>query len=267
MFGNTINQLAPFLFLFVVIPIIIGLLIVLGPRLIVSIFILIGKIFVKIFRWIPKKLSTKMAPYYEKEKFNQVQNDELIEWRKKFEEKKKELYQKKELDKAVKYLEKGKVNPVIETDVNQIIIHETPKRAAEPLSIKHIHELSSKYFEIFTGIILGKMGFYGIKVTGKSHDEGVDLEAYQNNKLFVIQCKRYKNTVGRPDIQKLFGVMTDKKADGHLFTTGKFPKTAKEFSKGKSIELVDGERLIEICKQNGIKTNKQLLEEILKTFS
>lgn len=259
MFGDSVNQLAAFLFLFVVIPAtIIGLVIGLGPRLIVGIFILIGKIFIGIFRLIFKIFKKSSSQFPESYKHPEIKILPSYEPPKILSseiERSRFVIMNKDSKRAAEPLN---ASP---------IIHETPKRVAEPLTISHIRELSSKFFEIFIGIILGKLGFYGIKVTGKSHDEGIDLEAHQNNKLFVIQCKRYKDTVGRPDIQKLFGVMTDKKADGYLFTTGHFSKSAKEFSEGKPIKLINGEELIKICKENGIETNKQLLEEILKTFS
>jgi len=56
--------------------------------------------------------------------------------------------------------------------------------------------------------------------------------------------------VGAPVIREMFGIMTAEQADeAVIVTAGKFTSEAENFAHGKSIQLVDGLRLLELVKQ------------------
>ena len=80
-------------------------------------------------------------------------------------------------------------------------------------------------------------------VTKKSNDAGVDGFARHPEGLIIVQCKRNdpNNPVGRPDIQKLKGVIEENEAwRGYVVTTSRFTKGAKESaSKNDKIVLAD----------------------------
>jgi hypothetical protein len=74
----------------------------------------------------------------------------------------------------------------------------------------------------------------------------IDIIAYKNMTNYVIQCKRYKksNNVGRPELQQFYGAMMhEKAAQGIFITTSYFTEQAKEFVKGKNIELIGFDKL------------------------
>jgi restriction system protein len=87
--------------------------------------------------------------------------------------------------------------------------------------------------------------------TGATGDHGVDvLVQAQNGEKWVVQCKRWRGSVGEPVVRDFYGTIQHEKADkGTLITTGKFTAQAHEWAKGKPISLYDGERFLEVWKQ------------------
>ncbi len=89
--------------------------------------------------------------------------------------------------------------------------------------------------------------------TGKSGDGGVDgiifLDELHLDRVY-LQAKLYnKNTIPVAHIREFAGVLDEKKASKGVFvTTSEFSKSAKEIAERseKSLELVDGSRLIEL---------------------
>jgi restriction system protein len=112
-------------------------------------------------------------------------------------------------------------------------------------------------FENLVALIYEKEG-YAVRVTGKSHDGGIDIEAERSSgggrDRVIIQCKRQKANVGRPVVQNLWGVVnsdhTITRAD--LVTSSDFSSEAREFAGGKRITLVDGKTVKERAEKCGI---------------
>ena len=116
---------------------------------------------------------------------------------------------------------------------------------------KRLREISPRAFENLVSTLFRKMG-YSVEQTPYTNDRGRDAIARKGGKVYVIECKRYArdNNAGRRDLQILHSAMTEEAAAGGFFvTTGKFAKTAKEFVKGKKIELVDEKRLAELMRR------------------
>lgn len=102
-------------------------------------------------------------------------------------------------------------------------------------------------FEKFVADLFSKLG-YKTKVTGGSHDEGVDVVAEKDGIKHYIQCKRYNNsTVGVSAVREFYGAITAHLTNdkGYYITTNKFTLEAEKFAEDKPIELIDGARLIE----------------------
>lgn len=90
---------------------------------------------------------------------------------------------------------------------------------------------------------------YEIRGTQYSNDGGFDAEVLCKGEKWLVQCKRYSRSksVGRPAIQQLRGAMAGVGARRGIFvTTSRFTKPAAEYAALQSIELVDGERLVEL---------------------
>ena len=67
---------------------------------------------------------------------------------------------------------------------------------------------------------------------------------------WVIQCKRWRGTVGEPVVRDLYGVLHHEKADkGAIITTGQFTESAREWARGKPIVLYDGDQFLRSWKR------------------
>lgn len=119
-----------------------------------------------------------------------------------------------------------------------------------------INSLSGIEFENLCKNLLEKMNFE-VSTTKQSGDGGIDLIAYNHQPMlegkYIVQCKRYSGSVGEPIIRDLYGVVNSERANkGILITTGTFTKSAVEFSIGKQLELIDGEKLNQLLNSYSI---------------
>lgn len=115
-------------------------------------------------------------------------------------------------------------------------------------------------FERLAQRVLRECGFTQVEVTKKSGDGGIDgTGKLRINGIFsfnvAFQCKRYKGSVGAPEIRDFRGSLTTDIEKGILITTGTFSKAAKEeaSNQGKQqIDLIDGEEFISKIAEYGI---------------
>ena len=117
-------------------------------------------------------------------------------------------------------------------------------------------QISGYEFEDYVETLLKKMGFLVIN-KGYSNDGGIDLIAEYDKPIFkgkyIIQCKNWQTQVGQPPIRDLYGVTMSENANkGVLITTSNFTDQAREFAKGKNIELINGKELNQIAKEYGL---------------
>ncbi len=108
-------------------------------------------------------------------------------------------------------------------------------------------------FEYFLKKFLEDLGFTDIKVTKRSGDSGIDLLAYKNSigdldidpEKYIIQAKRYKNTVPVKEIREFKGTASYEKRI--FITTSDFSKSGIEESENDSsrkIILINGESIL-----------------------
>lgn len=134
------------------------------------------------------------------------------------------------------------------------------KKINEQLSDELLEIILDKdpyYFERLVMDVLTKMGYGDPNnnsniVTKKSGDEGIDGIINQNrlglDKIYV-QAKRWNGNVGRPELQKFVGALSEKKSNKGIFiTTSDFTKEAKEYASNlsHSIILIDGRELTKL---------------------
>jgi restriction system protein len=110
-----------------------------------------------------------------------------------------------------------------------------------------------------------------VKITQASRDRGVDAIVFDPDPLrggkFVIQAKRYTNTVDVSAVRDLYGTVVHEGANrGILVTTSNYGKDAHDFAKDKPITLLNGENLLHLLQKHGyymkidIKEAKRLLK-------
>jgi len=129
---------------------------------------------------------------------------------------------------------------------------ENAKQSAVPYTgdtLAQIIAMNPEDFERLIARLYNKQG-YNTRVTPSSRDGGVDVEASKTTtatgrEMLAIQCKRYArgNNVGRPDCQKLLGVLSSnrKYTKGIIVTTSDFTQDARAFAQANGrIQLLNG---------------------------
>lgn len=151
----------------------------------------------------------------------------------------------------------------------------------ESLEVEILETLKSvapSYFERIVVELLVKMGYGGsfieaATVIGKSGDEGIDGTIKEDKlglDIIYIQAKRWKTTVGRPEIQKFVGALAGQGAKKGIFiTTAEFSKEALDYipKNETKIVLIDGERLSSLMIDYNLGVSIQNTYEIKKIDS
>ncbi len=104
-----------------------------------------------------------------------------------------------------------------------------------------------------------------IKLTQSSRDKGVDAVVFNPDPIrggkYVIQAKRYTNTVDVSAVRDLVAVVAHEGASrGILVTTSSFGADAYAFVQGKPITLLDGAKLLGLLEKHGYKFRINLEE-------
>lgn len=127
--------------------------------------------------------------------------------------------------------------------------------ATELLSL--ISNNSPEFFEQLVIKLLVKMGYGGSikdagQAVGKSGDEGIDgiiKEDKLGLDVIYIQAKRWKSSIGRPEIQKFVGALHGQRAKKGVFiTTCNFTKDAEQYvaTIDPKVVLIDGTTLVNL---------------------
>jgi restriction system protein len=120
--------------------------------------------------------------------------------------------------------------------------------------LDRIAACSPAFFEQLVVDLLVKMGYGGSRkdageAIGRTGDDGIDgiiKEDRLGLDVVHIQAKRWKNTVGRPDVQSFAGSLEGNRSrKGVFITTSNFSQDARDYVKRieKKIILIDGETL------------------------
>lgn len=127
--------------------------------------------------------------------------------------------------------------------------------------LEQLKQVSPAFFEQIVVDVLVAMGYGGshqdaAQAIGKSGDGGID-EVISEDRLGLdqvyVQAKRWEGTVGRPEIHKFKGALSDQLATKGVFiTTSSFTKDAIESAKKSRIILVDGVRLAQLMIEFGV---------------
>lgn len=131
-------------------------------------------------------------------------------------------------------------------------------------------QLSPQEFEQFLSVLLNAMQFSDVRITGRSGDRGIDLEAtwtqgnipgLQIDLPFKIQAKRYSptSTLSPRYVRELRGSLMA--GDwGLLITTGRVTNATLQerfVDPTRMVSIIDGNKLIELCKNFEIGVKRE----------
>lgn len=137
--------------------------------------------------------------------------------------------------------------------------------------IRRLHAMRPDAFERLCQRLLRESGFVEVKVTGRTGDGGIDgigILRLQRVVSFQVlfQCKKWKGTVGAKEIRDFRGAMVGRSDKGLFVTTGAFTRGAQEEATrdgAPPIDLVDGERLVELLKELGLGVRTERIERVM----
>jgi restriction system protein len=144
--------------------------------------------------------------------------------------------------------------------------------------LEQLGQIDPFHFERVVMHLLLKMGYGGYRedagnVTKKSADEGIDGIINEDRlglDVIYVQAKRWKGTVGRPDVQNFVGALAGKQAQKGVFiTTSDFAKNAIEYAKAVSqkVILIDGDLLADLMIEHNIGVSTSRTIEIKRIDS
>ncbi|MCP9450652.1 MAG: restriction endonuclease [Nitrospira sp.] len=148
--------------------------------------------------------------------------------------------------------------------------------AAELLNT--VKECSPAFFERLVIDVLVKMGYGGSrkeagKAIGRSGDEGVDGIINEDRlglDVIYIQAKRWKDPIGRPEIQKFVGALQGHRANKGIFiTTSSFTREAQDYVTkiNSKIVFIDGEHLSQLMIDHNVGVTPVMSYETKKIDS
>jgi restriction system protein len=127
--------------------------------------------------------------------------------------------------------------------------------------IDALKQMTPEAFEDFSRDLLEAYGLEAVEVTSKGADGGIDgyakLPAGLTTLNVSFQCKRWKGSVGSPEIDRFRGAMDGKNLhQGIILTTSYFTKEAKKVAareNAKPIILLGGREIVQLMIEKEFK--------------
>jgi uncharacterized membrane protein YeaQ/YmgE (transglycosylase-associated protein family) len=118
------------------------------------------------------------------------------------------------------------------------------------LSVAAMYQLTPSDFEAYVAHRLFARQGYQVINTPDTKDGGIDvLITDPYGRQAVVQCKRYRGTVGSATVRELYGTMIHSgAARAYLVTTAEISPDARRWAEGKPITLIDGTYLEQLCR-------------------
>lgn len=191
---------------------------------------------------------------------------------KEFEEGTKDAIEKFRREVGTEAAEEAKRNklmkkPLLASDEADLESDEASEENRFQKDLKKIKDLDPYAFERLCARLLKAVGYEDVEATKKARDEGIDGIGYLSLGLVrfkvVFQAKRFTDVkVATKDIDALAGVMHKTKAEKAIFiTTSYFTRDARKTALDYGIELVNGEKLMELLYKHEIGYSKNFDEE------
>ena len=109
--------------------------------------------------------------------------------------------------------------------------------------LSDVDKMGGLEFEHFLVPLFEKIG-YRTEVTKGSGDYGADLILRKKQKKYVVQAKRYSNSIGVSAVQEIVAAMGYYKANGAMVITNSyFTPAAENLAKANKVRLIDRDEL------------------------
>lgn len=124
------------------------------------------------------------------------------------------------------------------------------KRLVSTRRVEDLRALSPEAFEDLVFAAYRAQGYSG-SLTQRGADGGADLLLKRDGQRFIVQCKRWRTRVVRPDaIRSLKGVMAGEGvARGIFVSSGRYTAEARRVAASYGIHTVDGMELLDLLRE------------------
>lgn len=113
--------------------------------------------------------------------------------------------------------------------------------------IKYLRKIDPFVFEELLLESFKDKGFEIIRNKRYTGDGGIDGQVIKDEKLYLVQAKRYSSAINPSHVQEFAEVIKKRNAFGGFFVhTGRTGKTSYEKLPGQNIEIISGDRLIKL---------------------
>lgn len=158
----------------------------------------------------------------------------------------------------------------IEAEANDLVEELEEETTWQTDLINTLKAMPADAFERLTRLLLLQLGFSHVEVVGRSGDGGIDVigQVKVNSVLsfkVLVQCKRYKLTVGPSDVRDFRGAMSGRTDKALFVTTGRFTGEAKKEATRDgvpAIDLIDGEAFAALLKDIGLGVKTEMVEKV-----
>ncbi len=153
--------------------------------------------------------------------------------------------------------------------VNLEELAENYAAAFERKVLQELMDREPSEFEAFASRLLAAYGFQRMKVTNvhTAPDGGIDgngeLKLGLATMRAAFQCKKWRGSVGRPEIDKFRGAIQGRFEHGYFFTTSTFSDEARQASirdGAVPIFLFDGHEIFQIMVEKGLGIGHRPIE-------
>lgn len=117
--------------------------------------------------------------------------------------------------------------------------------------IESLKNISWREFEMLVGEAFRRRGYF-IEETGLGgKDGGIDLVISKKGRTELVQCKQWRTRqVKASTVREMWGLVDHHRADGvKIVCVGEFTRDAAQFAENKSIELINGKRLLDLIEE------------------
>jgi restriction system protein len=167
-----------------------------------------------------------------------------------------------------------KAAALIPKTIEQTDETESPEEVEEQELIDVLLSLPPDGFERLCKRLLHEYGLERVVVIGRSHDGGIDGQGVLRLNPFIgvkvmFQSKRIKGSVSRAQVGDFRNATMGRADKGIFITTGTFSKDAQKEADRDGvlpIELVDGERLVELFQNKQLGLRQKRVFEIDHSF-
>lgn len=148
-------------------------------------------------------------------------------------------------------------------DVTLVDLYEDYEATFRAKLLDRLMQMNPAEFEQFGRRLLRAYGFVNVVVTDISNDGGVDghglLRIGLASMTVAFQCKRWRQNVQRPEVDKFRGAIQGEYEQGIFFATSDFSAGAREASIKKGavpIILQNGESILTLMLEKGLGVSR-----------